>query len=375
MKRLSVALALAASLVALPAAQAQEAETLVFQGENWSPRANVARVEALDGREALYLERGRIWLDDAAFQDGVIEFELRMDQPVQGFAGVSFRAADFANFEDLYLRSHLSGQADAVQYMPVINGSGAWQIHAAGEGWAAAPFRHGEWMSVRLVVEGDRADLYVDGEEPVLHMPDLKADLGAGGLALRASGRQGFHFANFSRRPLRPGEGVVGSAEPLPALPEGLIANWSVSNPFPASALEADIDLPPGLIQGRSWAALGVETNGIANLSRAAVRSAETDTVFAAVAINSESATRRMLHFGYSDRVRVYLNGVLIFAGDAGWSTRDYRFLGTVVRQDAVALSLREGRNELVFAASETFGGWAVTADLPDRAGLTLVQP
>jgi len=377
MKPLSALLALAASLMAAPAATAQsdDAEHIAFAGESWQVRANAARVENLDGREALYLERGRVWLDGTAFENGVIEFELRMDQPVQGFAGLSFRAADFANFEDLYLRSHLSGLADAVQYMPVINGNGAWQVHAAGEGWAAAPFRHGEWMPVRLVVQGDRADLFVDGETPVLHLPDLKADLGAGGIALRASGRQGFHFANFSQRPLRPGEGVVGEAEPLPEPPTGLIAQWSVSDPFPEAALEAQIDLAPSLIAERGWTALNVETNGIANLSRAAVLGEEADTVFAAFSINSASEVRRILRFGYSDRARVYLNGEMIFAGDAGWASRDYRFLGTVGLQDAVALSLREGRNDIVIAVSETFGGWAVMADLPDRAGLSLVQP
>ncbi len=42
---------------------------------------------------------------------------------------------------------------------------------------------------------------------------------------------------------------------------------------------------------------------------------------------------------------------------------------------DELALPLKRGANELWFAVSETFGGWAVTADVPDRAGITIVPP
>ena len=78
------------------------------------------------------------------------------------------------------------------------------------------------------------------------------------------------------------------------------------------------------------------------------------------------------MRFGYSDRARIYLNGELLFAGDAGWRTRDYRFLGTVGLFDAVGLQLEEGENTLVIAVSETFGGWAVMAELEDQSGITI---
>jgi len=32
------------------------------------------------------------------------------------------------------------------------------------------------------------------------------------------------------------------------------------------------------------------------------------------------------------------------------------------------------GPNELWFAVSEAFGGWAISADLPDRDGITVSQ-
>ena len=68
----------------------------------------------------------------------------------------------------------------------------------------------------------------------------------------------------------------------------------------------------------------------------------------------------------------VFLNGTLLYAGNAGFGTRDPEFLGIVGLFDELALPLRRGPNELWFAVSETFGGWAVTADVPDRAGITI---
>jgi hypothetical protein len=78
------------------------------------------------------------------------------------------------------------------------------------------------------------------------------------------------------------------------------------------------------------------------------------------------------VRFGYSNRVRVFLNGRLLYSGIQGFGTRDPEFLSIVGLFDELALPLKRGRNELWFAVSETFGGWAITADLPDREGITV---
>jgi len=51
--------------------------------------------------------RRTAWLDDANFQDGIIEFDVAASA-APGFHGLAFRAADHDNFEEVYLRSHLS---------------------------------------------------------------------------------------------------------------------------------------------------------------------------------------------------------------------------------------------------------------------------
>ena len=88
------------------------------------------------------------------------------------------------------------------------------------------------------------------------------------------------------------------------------------------------------------------------------------------------------MRFGFSDRVRVYLNGALLYAGDDTQNSRDYRFLGTVGLYDTLQLPLRRGTNDIVFAVSEGAGGnapggggWAVMAAFPEPTGLTFTPP
>ena len=58
--------------------------------------------------------------------------------------------------------------------------------------------------------------------------------------------------------------------------------------------------------------------------------------------------------------------------GDNGYRSRDYRYLGTIGFFDSVTLPLKEGRNEVVIAVSESFGGWGLQASLESFEGLTL---
>ena len=124
-------------------------------------------------------------------------------------------------------------------------------------------------------------------------------------------------------------------------------------------------------IFGRTFM-LDVEERGIANLARLVGNGDGRNTVVAAVTLTSDRERTVRVRFGYSDRVRVFLNGRLLYAGNAGFGTRDPEFLGIVGLFDELALPLKRGPNELWFAVSETFGGWAVTADVPDRAGITI---
>lgn len=190
-----------------------------------------------------------------------------------------------------------------------------------------------------------------------------------GGVALRSSGREAgpTHFSNVVIRPLRRGEGIVGQPKPARPLPDGLISDWRVSSRFSETEVADKLRLDASATRRLTWRSLAVETNGIANLAKLGDATSGADTVFVRRSIRSDTEQMKKLTFGYSDRVRIYLNGKRVYSGDAGWRVRDYRFLGTVGFFDSVGLDLKKGDNELLVAVSETFGGWAWAGAIADR--------
>lgn len=338
-----------------------------------SPRWQLAGAEAevveFQGRRALHLRGALANLPDANFETGVIEFDMAIPSNAQSFPGVYFRGQDDFNYEHFYLRPHQNGNPDSMQYTPVINGMTAWQIHS--EYNAQKRLRLNEWFHVRMEIAADSARIFVDGEEPVLVVHDLKRDQRAGFVQLRGS-LGGAYFANIN---ITPGAPAAAPAEPTRELPAGLVRSWRVS----AAMAEADAFAAAAAnrLSTIEWTPLPVETNGIANLARVAVTAPETIATMARFSVRSDRARSVPMRFGFSDRVRVYLNGALLYVGDDSQNSRDYRFLGTVGWYDQLQLPLRRGANEIVFVVSEggegrIGGGWAANAALPDMTGLTI---
>ncbi len=362
--RLAALVPLAVAVLAA-AARAQQP----FDTSAWSINAAEWRAEPYRGRSALLLRNGAAWLRDSKFQNGTIEFDIAFSE-VPGFPGIAFRAATRADYELFYLRQPLSGQPHATQYTPVLHGLYAWQIYAGPPWEGTARWTYDRWMHVKLVVSGRRAELYVDGDSAVQVIPRLRGPEGAGEVGVLA-GAGAVHFANFVVRPERALPLVSAPTVVRDTMPATIVRRWRVSTPFAESVMNgvADFSAVPGTA---TWDTLGVEERGIANLARLAGNGSGRNTVVAAVTITADRARTVPVRFGFSDRVRVYLNGRMLYAGNDGFGTHDPDFLGIVGLFDELALPLRRGPNELWFAVSETFGGWAITADLPDRHGITV---
>ncbi len=362
-------------LVATTASQgfAQDQPKMIeFAGYEWRVDAKDASLETHLGQPALKLHNGLVNADDVAFSDGVIEFDIAyVEQTI--FAGAGWRAEHDRRYEDMYVRGHLNNKPDALQYTPTESGLSAWQIFSDENAIAAVSQNFDDWNHVKIVVEGDRADIYFNSDTPSLHVPDLKTDIKEGFVSLRAFSLADMpaYFANLSIRPLEDGEHVVGTPKPSPELPGGIINEWSISSTFSEDDVSV-LSLGGEMIDDMRWQMLGVETNGIANLAKLARPTREANTVFARLPINSDKTQIKEMKIGYSDRVRVYLNGKRVYAGNAGWRLRDYRFLGTVGFHDSIGLDLRRGDNELLVAISETFGGWAWAGAIEDRDGIRL---
>ena len=146
---------------------------------------------------------------------------------------------------------------------------------------------------------------------------------------------------------------------------------WQVSNAFAEKSLEAVTEFPTRVEDGLAWSELFCEPTGLANLSVVNVQTREMNTAVARVTVFSDRAQLKTLAFGYSDRIRVYLNNRLLYTGNNGYRSRDYRYLGTIGYFDALTLPLNKGRNELWLEVSESFGGWGVQAAFNDTEGLT----
>lgn len=356
MRPTSVGLTLILAFVAL--ALPASAEDVPFDDPRWRFEATAAEVVEHLGRQALRLEGGRAWLPAVELVDGVVEFEMAFG-PERGFSGGRFRMTSPGDFEHFYLRPHQSGMPDASQYTPVVQGVSAWQLYHGLE--YAAPFvhRYDAWIPVRIVFASGRAAITVDGE--TLHV-DLKRPVAAGSIGVD-SGFAPAWFSSFRYETTVPAALPAATTPPAPPreLPPGLVRTWRVSEALESARLPA-LALAPGLRKSLAWKTMPVEPEGLVNLAWADGVDAEHRVVLAETTLTAEAAGPRVLHFGYSDTVRVFVAGREIYRGTNAYQSRDYRYLGTIGLFDAIVVPLEKGENVITFAVAESFGGWGVMA-------------
>lgn len=365
-------LAAAISLTAPVTAMAAEIE---FEGMSWTTNDNensIARVETYEGREALFLRRTMAALEADDLGDMVIEYDYASSHQ-SGFIGVNFRADfDTSNFEQFYTRPHQTGQPDATQYMVSTNGASTWQLHAGPNEAFEVDLPAQTWIKVRIVAIGDQADIFVgDMSTPLIHVPDLRSTSTSGRVGIYASDRPwmtetGAYFSNITIRPATDEDTIIGEPRETPAQPEGLIDSFEVSEAFKEEEISTAYTLPDLDALNSEWTELAVENDGIANLARVAPIRDGKNTALVRFSVASDDASTRTLNFGYSDRVRLFVDGKLVYAGNAQWRSRDHRFLGTVSLVDSIALHLEPGETEIIAAVSESFGGWGFKASLSE---------
>ena len=145
-----------------------------------------------------------------------------------------------------------------------------------------------------------------------------------------------------------------------------------MSSAFPADSLHDVQKLDQQHKDRPRWTLLAADPGGISNLAKIQGLESNQDTVFARFGITSETKQIKKLRFGYSDAVAVYANDILVYAGNNGYRSRDYRYLGTIGLFDTVYLPLQPGSNEIWFAVSEAFGGWGIKARFDDLQGITI---
>jgi hypothetical protein len=189
-------------------------ETIPFsvsgRAVGFSPVGTFIDLGMIDGREALRVvkdpavqavdEPTYAKLPDAGFQDGTIEVavmsRLLPDAPdyARGFIGVAFRIGEEdERFEGIYLRPTNGRCGDpvrrnrAIQYFSYPGYKfDRLRAECPGVYEGAADIGLDEWITMRIVVSGGGARLYLNGaERPSLVVDDLKHGAGtAGGIGL-----------------------------------------------------------------------------------------------------------------------------------------------------------------------------------------------
>ncbi|ELS01786.1 hypothetical protein Xen7305DRAFT_00014920 [Xenococcus sp. PCC 7305] len=352
----------------------ESGEIIPFDSDRWEITASQSKVEEYLGQPSLLLKGGLAVVKDSEFTDGIIEYDVALEK-TRGFMGAVWRVQDLGNYEKFYMRSHQSGNPDANQYTPIFNDVAGWQLYN-GEGYSAqVEYDFDQWIPVKIVVSGKNAEIYIqDMEQPVLFVNELKRDIKSGQVGLFVEDYAPGHFANFrftatNNPPLKLTPTLLEEA------PEGTIRSWSVSNSFDEKTLDSKFILSQDDKQNLTWNKLVTENSGLANLARVQGVEPDKNTAFARITINSEQEQVKKLSFGFSDRIKVYLNDKLLYGGQDSFRSRDYRFLGTIGYYDELYLPLQKGKNELWMAVSENEkirGGWGLQARLENTEGISM---
>jgi hypothetical protein len=379
---LSLSSSPAGAAAAVPA-PAPAAETVAFDSGRWQVNDKQGRAVEHLGRQSLFLKSGFAFLKDAAFEDGVVEVDIAAPT-TRSFVGIVFRFENEDEHEIVWFRPHKSGLDDAVQYAPSFNGSACWQLFSGRGFTAPVVFPKEKWVRARIEVAGLGAKVFLDGaEKPALVVEDLKQGHKRGTVGLWG-GANGGHFSNFTFRAATPGE---RRARPAPTIAPGVLTKWELSEAFDVAERDAETLPSAADLKALKWQAVGVEPPGMVvvdrhrrspSIVRFFAEPAERTgprpgrkVVYARAVLHSERDEVKRMSLGYSDEATVFLNGRPVFNGRSAFRYRDPGFLGIMdVENDAVYLDLKKGRNELVLAVADYFGGWGFIARLDDPAGV-----
>lgn len=360
-----------------------ESQAVEFTSENWDFVA-AAGVETIDGQQALRIGAsdaenpftfGLAILKGVALENGTIEYDVKFDEAVT-FSGIQFRVAGPGDSEQFYMRAHHSGEPDANQYMPNFNGMPGWQLYYGEQYSAPTVYRFNEWMHVKLVVQGDLVDVFIDDQAKPQFTSELKRDPMMGGIALWGLDLGGPSWiSNFSIDPDST-EAISGTPLAEPVATDETVMAWDVSTALDQKVFEGVSNLDDVDLGAVSYTSMQAEKTGLVNLGRLQGFAPGADTAIAKITISSESDQLVPFVYGYSDDAIVFLNGQAIAAGSHRFLSRDYRYLGTIGYNDTVYLPLIKGDNVLQIAvvtdAPELNGGWGVQGRFVSMDGISI---
>ncbi|WP_282935830.1 hypothetical protein [Paenibacillus sp. RC67] len=228
--------------------------------------------------------------------------------PGLGYIGLVFGARDAFNYEMVYVSPGREQTPGEIQYDPMMNGSTTWQIYNGPRYQAPATFDRGVWTKLVLDVYRNHAIVWVGNvAEPQLVISNLQH----GG----SKGRVGVwgylpgYIRNLSVEEI-PSESIQANDAYLQELADDtFVTKWKVSKPYTEGA-QAEHE--------SNWLEAYVEENGALNLNRL-YPSGSGVAVQAECKFMLSEETESLLTFGFSDRLRLWVNDEEVYQGDWRW--------------------------------------------------------
>jgi len=344
------------------------ASDIKLNSGNFTVEGKEAKFVSYKGEASLLLNGASATLNDSSFVNGIIEYDVAFAEK-RNFVGVKFRQQDSKNAEEFYIRPHQSGNPDANQYTPVFNGLAAWQLYHQGFA-GKVNYNFEDWNHIKIIVAGKQGEVYInDMQKPAFSIAEFLRPTERGSISF-SSAMADAYIANVSivkdEKPQALSIPSQNSKSSEDHKLESFVSKWQVSNSFSEKQLVKTTKLNQQEISQMNWQVLNADSYGVLNLARAQGVNKTANTALAKFSIDSNKAQTKALHFGYSDKVKVFVNNTLVYAGNNSFRSRDYRYLGTIGLFDTIYLPLKVGKNDISFAVSERFGGWGIMAKFDD---------
>ena len=349
-----------------------------MSADRWEANGTLAFAgDAAHPHGVMTVRQGGAILKGVTFASGTIEYDIDEATDNQGIAGIWFRQQGTESAENVYLRvdSDCPASIECLQYAPVSHGQVQWETFPQFQ--AAAPVHASGWNHVRLVISGQRMNVFVNGQaRPALQVGELAGDVADGAIQLRGDAR----FANLR---VVPGatDGLAPEPVPDPSATDGrFVRHWRIS---PVATLArgdapALAAMPPA---SAAWEPLDAERGGFVNLARRhATAHGAPDLAWLKTTIVSDRAQTKHVRIGLGHEVWLWVGGRLVYADRNVYYPASGRKppLGRVALENgAFELPLAAGVNELVIATSDDLGtrshyGWGFEMRLDDIDGVRL---
>jgi hypothetical protein len=307
---------IALTVIAQPQAKISPNDWSIFS-ENY--QSAILKDTTFQGKESLMLDGKKMAV---AFRKGTRFKNLRVDCDIAGrvMSGIGFRAKDQQNYHFLYFRPGYGGTKEAIQYIPVYNGSLSWVLYNYPMYEKTADIKSLQWFHAALEVRGPFMRVFVNGSaEPQMEINLVESDFSEGDILLRSMFGESY-FANIS----------------ITELPE-ILSDWQLSEQFPR---RDKLNLDPNT-KSSTWTKVRPDLGNVINISRYIDN--PNGVIIAKHQLKAETEKDMVLYFDFIGKLKIFLNGKELFYYEK--QKLDRIFSGT----ERIVLHLDKGDNELKF--------------------------